>query len=268
MQHNKVVLVTGASAGLGASIATALAAAGHRVYGTSRSGLASSDSVTMLPLDVTKECAVSACVERVLTEAGRLDVLINNAGIGVCGAVEDTPISDAQAQFDCNYFGSVRMARAVLPYMHVQGAGKILFIGSLAGDVALPFQAHYSASKAAVQGLVAALRLELRATAIDVTVINPGDFATGFTDARRFVPAADSSRYGAALRETMAVVERDEREGADPRLVADLCCQLIAGEGLQPHYAVGSWGQRAAVSLRRFIPASWFEVLVACVYRL
>jgi short-subunit dehydrogenase len=221
----------------------------------------------MLPLDVTKECAVSACVERVLTEAGRLDVLINNAGIGVCGAVEDTPISDAQAQFDCNYFGSVRMARAVLPHMHAQGAGKILFIGSLAGDVALPFQAHYSASKAAVQGLVAALRLELRASPIEVTAINPGDFATGFTDARRFVPDADSPRYGTALRRTMAIVERDERGGADPQLLADLCCRLVNVAKLKPAYRVGALSQRFAVALAAVLPAPWFERLMAGAYR-
>jgi len=263
---SKVILVTGASYGFGQKIAEQLAARGHRVFGSSRRALPDQGKVRMLVLDVTDEALVSSAVEQVIREAGRIDVLINNAGVGLCGAVEDTSLAEAQWQMDTNFFGPVRMIRAVLPHMRNQGSGRIITVSSLAGLAGMPFQPFYSASKYAIEGLNEALRLELCGSGIDATTINPGDFKTGFTDARVFSKHARSGRNAHQLEKTLAIYVRDEQQGAEPDQVAQLAVRLVEQATLDLRYPVGAWGQRTGVFAKRLMPARLFERLMKSTY--
>ncbi|MBF7729144.1 SDR family oxidoreductase [Pseudomonas sp. N040] len=262
----KVILVTGASCGFGQLIAEHLAARGHQVFGTSRRALPDTGQVRMLVLDVTDEVLVEHAVAQVIAEAGRIDVLVNNAGVGLCGAVEDTSLAEAQWQMDTNFFGPVRMIRAVLPQMRAQGSGRIITVSSLAGLAGLPFQPFYSASKYAIEGLNEALRLELSGSGIDATTLNPGDFKTGFTDARVLAQHARNGVNAAQLNTTVAIYERDEQQGADPRQVAERVARLVDKPSLDVRYPVGALGQRAGIFLKRLIPARLFERLMKATY--
>ena len=265
---SKVILVTGASSGFGQLIAEQLAARGHRVFGTSRHALPDQGQVRLLVLDVTDDAQVSSAVAQVIDEAGRLDVLINNAGVGLCGAIEDTSLAEAQWQMDTNFFGPLRMIRAVLPQMRAQGSGRIITLSSLGGLAGLPFQPFYSASKYAIEGLNEALRLELSGSGIDATTINPGDFKTGFTSARVFTKQARSGRNAQQLEKTVAIYERDEQHGADPLQVAELAVRLVEQAVLDVRYPVGAWAQRAGIFAKRLMPARLFERLMQSTYSL
>src|ERR1700733_9888901 len=183
-KSSRVVLVTGTSSGFGRAIAAALARDGHRVFASTRGSDAAVPGAPHVTLDVTDAASVADCVAAVMN-AGRIDVLINNAGLGIAGAIEDTSDDEAHAQFDANFFGMHRMCRAVLPHMRQQGGGFIINMSSLAGQIAIPFQGFYSASKFAIEGYTEALRMEVRSFGVRVSMIEPGDFATAFTMNRR-----------------------------------------------------------------------------------
>jgi len=264
----KVVLITGASSGFGKSIAEHLAAQGCRVFGTSRSPKEPVAGVTMLSLDVNDDLSVQTAVSDVIAQAGRIDVLINNAGVGLCGAIEDTSIDEARWQMETNFFGPVRMIQAVLPHMRKLGSGRIINIGSLAGQMALPYQPFYSTSKFAMEGLNEALRLELCSSGIDSTIIEPGDFATGFTAARVFSAQAKTGLHAQALERVVGIYEKDELNGASPQMVANLCARIIAAGKIAPRYSVGRIDQRFGLLLKRWLPASWFEKMFRYIYQI
>jgi len=268
MRKEKIVLITGASSGLGRAMADHLAEIGHTVVGTSRKPNGDRGKVRMVALDVTNDESVEIAVLHVIALAGRIDVLINNAGIGLCGAVEDTTMAEAHWQMETNLFGPARMIRAVLPQMRRQGGGRIITVGSLAGTAALPYQPYYSASKFALEGLTEALRLELVGSNIDATMVNPGDFRTGFTAARVFASQAYSGVHDTRLRRTVAIYERDETDGADPRRAAELVGRLVMLPAVGVRYSVGSPRQRFGMLLKRLIPATAFERILKATYSL
>ena len=263
---DKVILVTGASTGFGQLIAEHLGSKGYRVFGSSRRPLPDQGQVRMLVLDVTDEAQVERAVAQVIAEAGRIDVLINNAGVGLCGAVEDTTLAEAQWQMNTNFFGPVRMIRAVLPHMRRQGSGRIITISSLAGLAGLPFQPFYSASKYAIEGLNEALRLELSGSGIDATTVNPGDFKTGFTDARVFTEQARNGVNAQQLDTVLDIYVRDEQQGANPSQVAELVARLVEKPSLGVRYPAGAIGQRAGIFIKRLMPARLFEWLMKSTY--
>ncbi len=190
-REGKVVLVTGASSGIGQAIAGELAARGWRVFGTSRSGAAvPTPGVEMIALDVDDDTSVERAVAAVLARAGRIDAIVNNAGWAIMGAVEDTAIAEAKAQMETNFFGVLRLCRAVLPVMRRQGGGTIVNISSLSGLFGTPFSGLYSASKFAVEGMSEALHIETRKLGIRVVLIEPGDHASALAASRRIVRAA------------------------------------------------------------------------------
>ena len=265
----KVVLVAGASSGLGKAIADVLAGNGHRVYGTSGiPGAALENGVVMVPLDVTTDVSTATCVDDLVGAEGRIDVLVNVAGYGLAGSVEDTTIEEARHQLDTNFFGVARMTREVLPTMRSQGRGRIITIGSIAGFVGLPYQAYYSSSKFAVEGFNEALRLELLGSGIDCCTVDPGDFKTGFTAARVFAKASQSSLHAERMARVVGAYERDETNGADPYLVADLVARLVDRPRLHVRYVVGRPTQRAAAGLKKVLPATAFEQIMTKVYPL
>jgi NAD(P)-dependent dehydrogenase (short-subunit alcohol dehydrogenase family) len=263
---SKVVLVTGASSGLGQAIAQRLASQGHVVFGTTRSPYGDQGNVRMIALDVTDDLSVAKAIDEVVAAAGRIDVLINNAGVAICGAVEDTGIDEVYRQMETNFFGTVRTIRAVMPHMRAQGSGRIINISSLAGLVSLPFQAFYSASKYALEALNEALRMELSGSGIDSTNINPGDFKTGITAARVFTRQALAGRNATQLTATVSKYEHDEINGSDPALVAKLVERLIAKRRVRVRYSVGRLDQRVMALVKRAIPARVFERLMKGAY--
>lgn len=269
-----VVLITGASSGIGRACAEHLARRGYRVFGTSRRAPfppspAPAGQPALIYMDVTDEESVRQAVKWIVHQAGRLDVVVNNAGFGIAGSVEDTSIEEAKAQLETNFFGVLRVCRTVLPVMRAQGGGLVVNISSLGGVIALPFQALYSASKFAVEGLTEALRLEAQPFGIRVTLVEPGDMRTGFTDRRvRVAASGEGSAYRARFERTLQVVEHDERHGGAPEAVAVLLERIIRLPRPAPRYRVGPVFQRLAAVLKGVLPACLFEWALAKYYRL
>lgn len=191
----RVALVTGASSGFGLFIANDLHAAGYRVYGASRRAVGGPDGgFQAIAMDVDDDASVAAGVGAIVAREGRLDVLVSNAGIGIAGSLEDTTTQEAKAQFETNFFGNHRVCRAALPHLRAQESSHIVVIGSLAGLFGIPFQGMYSASKFALEGYCESLRIELRHTGVRVAIVEPGDFATGFTAAGAPSPRGAKAR--------------------------------------------------------------------------
>jgi NAD(P)-dependent dehydrogenase (short-subunit alcohol dehydrogenase family) len=272
-QEGRVVLITGASSGIGQACAGHLHRCGYRVYGTSRrtagDGEIAAISFNMIKMDVDDEQSVRAGVEQVLNREGRLDAVVNNAGFGIAGAIEDTSTQEAKAQFETNFFGVLRVCRAVLPIMRAQQAGYIVNVGSMAGQVGVPCQGLYSASKSAVAGLTEALRLEVRPFGIHVVLIEPGDFVTDFPARRQRV---DHSRSGNVYRErcevALSIMENDERNGQAPIQVARLLEKVLRDPSPRLSYTVGPLSQRVAVALKKIVPSWFFEWGLAKYYKL
>ena len=251
------MIVTGASSGIGAATAAHFAGLGHRVYAASRRGTVDPGSAAVpLTMNVDDEASVSEAVAAVWKLEGRIDVVVNCAGFGIAGAIEDTPIDLAQAQFNTNVFGVMRVCRSVLPVMRQQKAGTIVNVTSIAGELSLPFQGLYSASKFAVEGLSEALRVEVRPFGIDVVLVQPGDFRTGFTAARR-VAANNGSAYAERTARVVSIAAKDEGAGADPRLVARLIARIVTSRRPRLRYVVGPAAQEWLMRLRHVLPGRW-----------
>ncbi len=266
-KRGKVILVTGASSGIGRACAMALAQQGHRVYGTSRAPRNEEGGFTMLAMDVTDTASVQAAVQTLLDREGRIDVVINNAGIGYGGAIEDTAIEEAYAIFETNCFGVLRVCRAVLPTMRAQGSGVIINVSSIGGLISLPFQSLYSASKAALEAMSESLRMEVKRFGIHVTLVEPGDTRTEFTANRRNTRGADENPvYREAYQRTLAQIEKDERNGVPPETVARTVLRIVAAPRPKVRYAVGPFHQKLAVPVKRLIPAGLFERIMMMVY--
>jgi NAD(P)-dependent dehydrogenase (short-subunit alcohol dehydrogenase family) len=265
---SKVVLITGASSGLGRACAEALAAAGHRVYAASRRPPSDLPGCKPLALDVDRDDSVQSAIAWLLAAEPRIDVLINCAGFGIAGAIEDTSSAEAQAQFETNFFGAVRVTRALLPQLREQGGGLIVQVGSLVTQLPVPFQAYYCASKAALESWAEALRFEVAPHAIRVACIQPGNFATGFTAQRRRVLGwTEASSYHARCEASVGWMEEDERKGLEPARFARQMLSLV--EHPQPtfrHLAIAPI-ERLALWLRALLPYRWYERLFRHLFR-
>jgi NAD(P)-dependent dehydrogenase (short-subunit alcohol dehydrogenase family) len=267
---NKVILITGASSGFGRAIAKALAAKGHRVFGTVRSPrAAATDGFTTLTLDVTQDESVRACIAEVVRAAGRVDAVINNAGFGIAGAIEDTTPAEAQSQFETNFFGLHRVCRAVLPQLRAQRAGTIINMSSLAGRIPLPFQGFYSATKFAIEAYTESLRMEVRPFGIVVSMIEPGDFATSFTANRRMTNGtiAASPYYESATR-AVATMARDEQANRDLSPVVAAVETILQSRRPALRYPRANVVQRSFNALRPFLPQVLAEYLIRDAYGL
>ncbi|KPM51700.1 short-chain dehydrogenase [Frankia sp. R43] len=267
----KVALVTGASSGIGEHTARRLHQAGFVVYGAARrvdrmAELAAT-GVHTIALDVTDEASAQKAVTEILAAEGRIDVLVNNAGYGSYGAVEDVPISEARAQFDVNLFGLAHLTRMVLPAMRAQGSGTIINISSMGGRFATPLGAWYHASKYAVEGLSDTMRLELKRFGIDVVLIEPGLIRTewGAIAADRLRATSAGGPYAEQAAAIAASLERssrpDARRTSPPTVIADAVTKAATARSPRTRYVVG-FGARPLILLSRILPNRAFDILI------
>jgi NAD(P)-dependent dehydrogenase (short-subunit alcohol dehydrogenase family) len=258
MPEPRVVLVTGASSGFGQETAALLSQRGFRVFGTSRkpSGQPGDAGYDMVRLDVDSDESVNSCVKALLEKAGRLDVLVNNAGFALTGGIEETSIEEAKAQFETNFFGAARMVRACLPAMRKKGSGQIINISSIAAELPVPFRGYYAAAKAALIAYSWALRHEVMSLGLKVSVVEPGFFHTRLAETRR---ATENRINDYDLMRTRAAkaLEKYTENGGDPKLVAEKILQIIMTRSPRGEYLVGKSGRYRASKL--LLPASMFE---------
>ena len=259
MSDQKVVLITGASSGVGQSTARTLSQKGYKVFGTSRNPARGQTipSVEMLALDVRADDSVSACLTAITSQVGHLDVLVNNAGVELAGALEETSLEEAKAQFETNFFGVVRMVKGVLPYMRQQKHGQIINVSSLTGLSAVPFMGMYTASKFALEGYTEVLRMEVKPFHIHVSLIEPGFLHTPMMNKRQ-VAADQLMEYEPWRQRAFHAIRQYEEQGPDPQLVAETVLKIITSKTPRLRYVIG--GQANFVSRsRRFLPEGVFE---------
>jgi NAD(P)-dependent dehydrogenase (short-subunit alcohol dehydrogenase family) len=250
---SKVVLVTGASMGIGRSIARHLSAAGYRVFGTSRRPASPTlDGFEMLALDVTSDESAQACIAEVIARAGRLDVLINNAGVDLLGALEETTMPETEWVFATNYFGAVRMVNAALPHMRRQRAGQIINISSGLGLAAVPFEGQYCAAKFALEGYTESLRYELWSLGIKVSSVQPGYYQSNMVKTQRIASNLIED-YTPARDRYIAFGTRAAEDAPDPLPVAQTVRRIIESRSPRPRYQVG-WDAWLAPRLARLMP--------------
>jgi short-subunit dehydrogenase len=263
----KTVLVTGASSGIGAAIANLFHRRGFAVFGTSRSADPGSvRDFPMLKLDVNSDASANACVEEVLARAGRIDVLVNNAGFALAGAVEETSIEEAKEQFETNFFGVARMVKAVLPPMREARSGRIITIGSLAGLVSIPYNAFYSGTKFALEAYMEALFYELKPFGIAVSLIEPGFVRTAINQATRFA-SQPLAAYDGPRDRAIAVVDRGVEKGIAPELVAKNVLHAAQSKSPQLRYRVGA-DSRWLPRLKSVAPWNFFALGVRRTFEL
>jgi NAD(P)-dependent dehydrogenase (short-subunit alcohol dehydrogenase family) len=267
MLKNYVALVTGVSSGIGWATAELLAEHGFHVFGTMRRpGENAPSGVEILPLDVRDDASVRSCVDRVLGTAGRIDLLVNNAGVALYGALEEVSIEQARALFETNFFGVLRMTQAALPTMREQGRGRIVNIGSVAGFLPIPFEGIYSASKQALEGYSDTLRLEVRPFRIHVSLIEPSFIRTDI-DRRSVLADRLLAAYEEQRRRSIEVLRRSVETGNPPSMVAHAVLRAATSRNPRRRYLIGRDAQ-VLRGLRTLLPAGWFELGLRRRFRL
>lgn len=264
MTDKKIAIVTGGSSGIGKAVAASLAGAGCRVYEFSRRDRESTEDIIHIGTDVTDDGSVDESVAAVLEKEGHIDILVNCAGFGISGAVEFTRTEAARKQLDVNFFGIVRCTKAVLTPMRKAGKGRIVNISSVAGPIAIPFQAFYSASKAAINSYTLALSNEVKQYGISVCAIMPGDIASGFTDAREKTIEGDEE-YGGRISKSVKVMEHDEQTGMSPETAGAYIARIALKKNVKPLYAIGTVYKLFTI-LIRLLPCRLSNWILGIIY--
>ncbi|MDG1761403.1 MAG: SDR family oxidoreductase [Flavobacteriaceae bacterium] len=261
--ETKVILITGGSSGIGKSIGNLLLSKGYTVYGTSRNPTKYPNSTfPLLPLDVALKDQINAVVKEIHSKEGRIDVLINNAGIGITGPVEETPHEEILKAFSVNFFGPIDMIKAVLPYMRAQYSGLIINITSIAGYMGLPYRGIYSATKSALEVITESLRAETKDFGIRIANLAPGDFATDIAQRRFHAPVIKGSPYEHSYQNTLQLINQHVDKGLDPIKVAKAVVKIMNQQNPKIHYKTGSFFQKFSIVLKRILPDSIFERLI------
>ena len=271
----RTALVTGASSGIGQDTARRLQALGYTVYGaarrTDRLRALAADGIHPLPMDVTDDASMSAGVDRILEETGRIDVLVNNAGYGSFGAIEDVPMDEARRQFEVNVFGLARLTQLVAPHMRAQGSGTIINISSIGGRLTTPLGGWYHATKYAVEALSDALRMELRPFGIDVVVVEPGCIRTAWwaIAADHLKATASGSAYADQIRAVAGTMrsESNQRRYSPPEVIARTIGKIVTARRPRTRYAVGFMA-RPLIAARRILTDRAFDRLIGAAFGL
>ena len=266
---SKVVFITGASSGIGKSIGEFLVEKEFIVYGTSRNPEKYKNSkFPILELDVKKEETILQSVNAIIKKEGRIDVVINNAGAGITGPVEEIPHDEIKANFDTNFFGPIKVIKAVLPQMRKQNGGLIINVTSIAGYMGLPYRGVYSASKAALEIITEAFRMEIKDFNIKMTNVAPGDFATNIAAGRYHAPLLDNSPYKKPYGDTLDLMNAHVDNGSDPDVMAKAVFKIIETPNPKVHYKVGEFMQKFSIVLKRILPDKVYEKLLMNHYKL
>lgn len=266
----KVVLITGGSSGIGKSIGVYLTARGFKVYGTTRNkeNYPNFNEFHLLELDVRDTNSISKAVAELWALEGRIDVLVNNAGIGITGPIEETPNSEILKAFDTNFMGPLNLIKTVLPHMRQQQDGLIINITSIAGKMGLPYRGIYSATKGALDMATEAMRLETQDFGVHIATLAPGDFATNIASGRYHAPVLEQSPYGDAYQNTLELIDAHVKEAADPIEVAKNVLKIIETSSPRVHYTVGSFMQKFSIVLKKILPSKVYENLLRKHYKL
>jgi NAD(P)-dependent dehydrogenase (short-subunit alcohol dehydrogenase family) len=266
---NKVVLITGGSSGIGKSVGEFLTQKGFIVYGTSRNPQRiKNHPFKLVTLDVNATESILKAVETVISSEGKLDILINNAGMGITGPVEETPTNEMRKVFDTNLFGAIDMMKAVLPQMRKQKSGLIINVTSIAGYMGLPFRGIYSATKGALEIVTEAIRMEVKSFGIEVTNVAPGDFATNIASGRFHTPVFENSPYKKVYQENLDLMDAHVNSGGDPIEMAHVIYKIINTSKPKIHYKVGDFMQKFSISLKKILPDKVYEKLLMNHYKL
>jgi len=266
---SKVVLITGASSGIGKSIGDYLVLKGMTVYGTSRKPQNYPESkFPIIALDITKKDTISSCIQTVVAAEGRIDVVINNAGAGITGPIEEIPEIEIKRNFETTFFGPLNVIKEVLPLMRKQNSGLIINITSIAGYMGLPYRGIYCAGKGALELLTETLRIEIKDFNINMTTIAPGDFATNIVAGRFHAPINKNSPYSKNYARVLKAIDEDVNKGNNPIDVAKKVYKVIKTKQPKVHYRVGAFMQKFSVILKRILPSKYYEKLLLNHYKL
>jgi len=257
-RDGKVAIVTGASSGIGQASAKALHQAGFRVFGTSRRAVASTlEGITMVTCDVTDDASVKAAVDKVLDMAGKIDVLVNNAGTGLLAGAEESSVNQAQALFDVNLFGVLRTTNAVLPIMRQQKAGRIINISSVLGLIPAPFSALYSSTKHALEGYSESLDHEVRTFGIRICLLEPAYTRSSF-EQNMLLPDRSLDAYISARMRSSVVMQEVMKTADSPDVVAERVVEAATTASPRHRYTCGKMARQVSI-LRRFVPERMFD---------
>lgn len=266
---SKVVLITGGSSGIGKSIGEFLHQKGFIVYGTSRNPEKVLNSIfPLVALDVRDVESIHLAVAQIIQSTGRLDVVINNAGVGITGPLEEIPMEEIKNNFDTNFFGQIAVMKAVLPQMRQQKSGLIVNITSIAGYMGLPYRSVYSASKGALELITEALRMEVKSFGIQITNVAPGDFATNIAAGRFHAPIIQGSDYERAYGSILKTMDEHVDSGSNPNEMAEAVFQIIQDKNPRIHYKVGAFMQKFSIVLKRILPDTVYEKMLMKHYKL
>tara|TARA_B110000263_G_scaffold223436_1_gene213172 strand:- start:1486 stop:2292 length:807 start_codon:yes stop_codon:yes gene_type:complete len=266
----KIVLITGASSGIGKSIANNLTNNGYIVYGTSRNPVKYIEtySFTLLKLDVSDEKSINFILKKILKKHSRIDILINNAGIGLTGSIEETPIIELKNNFQTNFFGPINLIQSILPIMRHNNFGRIINITSIGGYMGLPYRGGYSASKGALSLVSEALRIEVKDFNIKVSTIAPGDFKTDISSRRFHTPIKNNSPYYKNYKRVLDTINDHIDLGKNPDIIAKEALKILNFKEPKPHYNIGSFIEKSSLFLKFILPQKIYEYLIIMVYKL
>jgi len=266
---SRVVLITGGSSGIGKSIGEYLTEKGFTVYGTSRNPERyDSSKFPIIGLDVTDKNSINSCITKIISTEGKLDILINNAGVGITGPIEEIPEEEIKNNFETNFFGPINIIKTVLPHMRKHSSGVIINITSIAGYMGLPFRGVYSASKGALELLAEAYRMELKSFNIHMTNVAPGDFATNIAAGRYHAPVKENSPYKESYGNTLKMMNDHVNAGLDPYIMAKVIHEIINTKNPKGHYKVGTFLQKFSIVLKRILPDKMYEKMLMKHYKL
>lgn len=259
MNTHKTIIITGTSTGIGFALAEYFGKQGHRVYGLSRKFI-ENPHFNSIPTDITEKEQIDSSVQYILSKENKIDILINNAGMGMVGAVEDATKEDISKLFNLNLIGSVQMMTAIMPKMREQKFGQIINISSIGSEMGLPFRGFYSASKSALDKVTEAMRYEVSQWNIDICSLHLGDIKTNIAENR--VKSKLSSPYQDIFEKVYSTMNAHVDDGIDPIKVAEYIDSLISKKHWKPHYYFGKFGQKIGVPLKWTLPQKFYEKLM------
>lgn len=262
--NRKVVLITGGSSGIGNSIGRYLVQKGYVVYGTTRNVHKYPDfkDFNLLQMDVRDTESITNAFKKVINKEGSVDVVINNAGVGITGAIEETPTEEILNVFSTNFNGPINVIKGVLPYMREQNSGLIINITSIAGYMGLPYRGIYSATKGALSIITETLRMETKDFGVQITSLAPGDFVTNIAAGRYHSPILENSPYKIPYSKTLKAIDADVDKGEDPIMVAKTVLKIINTPKPKVHYTVGSFLQKISIKLKKILPSKVYEKIL------